>query len=62
MKRARAAQRIPGGIGLDLPFTEAFHGTVESYGAENSSPDRAVGLRYELRGWPEVFGCDRPWQ
>lgn len=45
------------GIGFDLPFTEALHGTVESYGAENSSPDRAVGLRYELRDGLKFSGA-----
>jgi hypothetical protein len=36
------------GIGLDVPMTDAFHFTVETYGAQHAGPDRAIGLRYEI--------------
>jgi hypothetical protein len=29
-------------------MTEAFHFTVETYGAQHSGPDRAIGLRYQI--------------
>ena len=48
VKGARAAQRIPGALVSICPSRKPFM-APSSYGAENSSPDRAVGLRYELR-------------
>jgi hypothetical protein len=45
------------GIGLDVPMTEAFHFTVETYGAQHFGPDRAIGLRYELAEGLKISGA-----
>lgn len=36
------------GVALDLPLTEQLNFVVETFGAEHSGPDRALGLRYEI--------------
>lgn len=36
------------GIGYEFPLVENLQLTVETYGAEQSRPDKAIGLRYEV--------------
>lgn len=36
------------GLGVDLAVTPILRATAEVFGAEHSSPSRAIGLRYEL--------------
>lgn len=36
------------GVAVDLPLTEQLTFVAETFGAEHSGPDRAIGLRYEL--------------
>lgn len=36
------------GVGLDWPVTATLRATAETFGAENSKPSQAIGLRYEI--------------
>lgn len=36
------------GIGYELPLTDGLTLTAEVFGEEHSSPDKAIGLRYEI--------------
>jgi hypothetical protein len=36
------------GVGLDWPVTPTLRATAETFGAENSKPSQAIGLRYEI--------------
>lgn len=45
------------GVGLDWPLSDAFHATIETYGAQHSAPDRAVGLRYEIQEGVTVYAA-----
>lgn len=36
------------GVGAELPLTEQFDFTLETFGEEHSGPDRQVGVRYEI--------------
>lgn len=45
------------GVGLDFPLTEALHLTLETFGAQHSGPERAIGLRYETIPGLKVSGA-----
>ncbi len=44
------------GIGYEFPLMEKLQLTVETYGEERSSPDKALGLRYEILDGLKVYG------
>ena len=45
------------GIGYEFPLAEGLQLIVEAFGAEDSRPDRAVGLRYEILQGLKVSGA-----
>ncbi len=45
------------GVALDLPLTEQLDFVVETFGAEHSGPDRALGLRYEIADGLKLSGA-----
>lgn len=45
------------GIGYEFPLMEGLQLTVETFGAEDARPDRAVGLRYEVLPGVKVSGA-----
>ena len=45
------------GVGVDFPVTEAFHVTIETFGAQHSRPDSDIGLRYEIVKGLKAWGA-----
>ncbi|NMG46307.1 hypothetical protein GPA22_21540 [Aromatoleum toluvorans] len=45
------------GIGYEFPLADRLQLTLETFGAEHARPDRAVGLRYEIRPGLKVSGA-----
>jgi hypothetical protein len=45
------------GIGYEFPLAEKLQLTVETYGAEQSRPDKAIGLRYEVFDGFKISGA-----
>lgn len=44
-------------IGYEFPLAEQLQLTVETYGAEQSRPDKAIGLRYEVFDGFKISGA-----
>lgn len=45
------------GIGYEFPLIENLQLTVETFGEENSGPDKAIGLRYEIVDGLKAYGA-----
>lgn len=47
------------GLGYEhpLPLLPYLQGTIEIFGAENSRPDKAIGLRYQIQEGLKVYGA-----
>jgi hypothetical protein len=45
------------GIGYEFPLMQNLQLTVETFGEENSGPDKAIGLRYEVFDGFKVSGA-----
>ncbi len=45
------------GIGYEVPLAERLQLTLETYGAEQSRPDKAIGLRYEVFDGFKISGA-----